>query len=107
VSAENGIGTAGRLHAVEEGPETLTGQRATWPKGARIPFPRIKKDPKPADFGRNWTTFMSTLGEIGGIAAISAGAGWYSPGIGLISAGIGIFAISFVAGIPNVGPEQR
>lgn len=105
MSAENGIGIAGRLHAVDEEPEP--DHRAKWPKGVNVPFPRIKKDPENADSGRNWTTVVSTLGEIAGISAISAGCGWYSLGIGLISGGIGIFAISFVAGIPNVRSEKR
>ena len=109
MSAENGIGTAGRLHAVDEPPKAATGQRANWPKGA-IPFPRIKKAPKDAHSGPNWREILSTMGEIAGIAAISAGSGWYSPGIGLISGGIGLVALSFVAGIPrppNREPEER
>lgn len=109
MSAENGIGTAGRLYPVEDSSGTVAGLRVSWPKGVRIPFPRIKKHAESVGSGRNWSSIGSTLGEIAGIAAISVGCGWYSPAIGLISGGIGIFAISFVAGIPSpsVGPEKR
>jgi hypothetical protein len=106
VSADNGIGTAGRLHAVDSEP---TGQRASWPKGP-VPFPRTKNAPETGRSGWNWREILSTMGEIAGISAISAGAAWYSPGIGLIAGGVGLVALSFVAGIPRLPyrePEKR
>lgn len=101
MSAENGIGTAGRLHAVDEAAEDETADNGiAWPKG-KVPFPRIKKAPETSRNRLNFRNIVSTIGEIGGIASISAGAWWFSPGIGLIAAGIGVFAISFTAGMPE------
>ena len=101
MSAENGIGTAERLHAVDEPPKEPKGQRLHWPKGI-IPFPRIKKGPETAQNRPDWQGILSTLGEISGIGAIAAGFGWYSPGLGLIAGGVGMLALSVVAGIPQL-----
>lgn len=97
MSAENGIGTAGRLHAVDETPKK---SGIGWPKG-RIPFPRTKKDPENARKRRSFRGISTTCGEIAGIAAVSVGTGWYSFGAGLIVAGVGVFAVSFVSGMPE------
>ena len=97
MSAENGIGTAGRLRPVETEPNE---PRLNWPAG-KVPFPRIKKDPENTRKLPDWRGICSTLGEIAGIAGISVGCGWYSLGCGLIAAGIGVFAVSFLAGMPE------
>ena len=97
MSVDNGIGTAGRLHAVDAEPKPNSVQ---WPKG-KIPFPRVKKDPENPQKRPVFRGIITTLGEIGGISAISVGCGWYSIGLGIITAGIGLFAISFLAGIPE------
>lgn len=108
MSAENGIGTAGRISPVDDESQPVeSDRRVEWPKGLLVPFPSIKRDSKSAGAGRNWAGFVSTLGEIAGISAFSVGCGWFSPGLGLMSAGIGIFAVSFVAGIPKVGSDKR
>lgn len=100
MSADNGIGTAGRLHAVDEETTQESDNGIAWPKG-KVPLPRIKKAPETSRNRLNFRSIVSTIGEIGGIAGISAGAWWFSPGIGLITAGIGVFAISFAAGMPE------
>ena len=41
---------------------------------------------------------LTTLGEVAGLASISAGFALISPALGLIAAGVGLFAASFVAG---------
>lgn len=97
MSAENGIGAAGRLHAVEPEPKPNGVQ---WPKG-KVPFPRVKKSPENGRKRPDWRGIGSTIGELGGISAISAGAAWFSPGVGLITAGVGLFAVSFLAGMPE------
>lgn len=100
MSAENGIGTAGRLHAVEEPPKPETGQRWGWPKG-RVPFAHIKNSPENGPKQRNWRGILSTIGEIAGIAGISGGVWEIYPPAGLITAGIGVLALAVVSGLPE------
>lgn len=97
MSVDNGIGTAGRLHAVEEEPKPNSVQ---WPKG-KVPFPCVKKAPENARKRPIFRGIITTLGEIAGISAISVGCAWYSLGFGIITAGVGLFAVSFLAGMPE------
>src|ERR1700757_2070703 len=91
-----GTGTAS-LRAVEPEP---TSNGLQWPKG-KVPFPKVKKDPKTAKEPPFWRGIVTTMGEIAGIVAISVGSGWYSFGAGLIIGGIGLFAVSFLLGMPE------
>jgi hypothetical protein len=98
LSAENGIGTGGRLHAVGEAPAQR--RPLDWPEGA-VPVPKIKTASKTGHSTADWREILSSSVEIAGIASISAGFAWYSPGIGLISAGVGLLAVGVVTGIPR------
>ena len=97
MSVDNGIGTAGRLHAVDAEPKTSGVQ---WPKG-KVPFPKVRKDPEKASKRPVFRGIATTIGEISGIAAIAAGTAWYSVGAGLITAGVGLLAVSILAGMPE------
>jgi hypothetical protein len=91
VSAEDGIGTAGRLQAVDELPEEGK-QRLGWPKG-RVPFPSVKKGPKSAQNGLNWREIVSNLSELAGIGSASYGAWLWHPSAGFITGGVGLMLV--------------